>query len=178
MRQFGLLILIGLIVSSLGCKKDPGITYYQISSETLDWIFYKPGSYWIFQDSTSKQYDSIYVDSSSVTKLFHERIFGRDDSYFHDELFISYKDNYYSLLYDKMHTSSALTRFYGSGVSYPIFELDHNDIGETAPWYDKDGEMIGRRTVLNHYSTYQLLDESLNNVYEIEIEDFINHLTV
>ncbi len=58
------LAIIGFVSSC--CKKDtPPPTYY-VPQELKDWMYYKQGSYWVYQDSASNINDSVYVTSSEI----------------------------------------------------------------------------------------------------------------
>jgi hypothetical protein len=57
----------------LSCKKDPpvggsgnGDPVTHFSKTTLDYCFFKPGSWWVYVDSISGTKDSVYVTSSSL----------------------------------------------------------------------------------------------------------------
>ena len=64
--QFGILIIIALSINS--CKKDaPKLGPDQQMSVPLllmDYGYFKPGTYWVYQDSASLTRDSIFVTSS------------------------------------------------------------------------------------------------------------------
>jgi hypothetical protein len=52
--------------TSSECPKDSVITLEQ---EMIDWIQYKPGSYWIYKDSISGNIDSVYVTNFKIERI-------------------------------------------------------------------------------------------------------------
>jgi hypothetical protein len=54
-----------------------------IEQEMIDWLFYKPGSYWIYIDSVTGAYDSIYV-----TKTYYDTL-----NFLHSDLFRNSNNN-------------------------------------------------------------------------------------
>ncbi len=66
MKQFSVLLVI-LSFSLISCHKDsPQVPMYNcpVSQEAMDLAYFKPGTYWIYQDSATKKIDSTYVTSA------------------------------------------------------------------------------------------------------------------
>ncbi|MBX2986184.1 MAG: hypothetical protein KF882_09495 [Bacteroidia bacterium] len=64
MRKITLLISILLVIILQSCfkeKKCPKPAPRFLEQEMLDWIVFQPGSYWIYIDSITGSYDSVYV---------------------------------------------------------------------------------------------------------------------
>jgi hypothetical protein len=81
-----ILSLLFLLFADSCKKKKCGVKPNKMQQEMLDWIFFKEGSYWIYQDTISGAYDSVYVFKSE---------FVEDDKYFEkpdDECPISISD--------------------------------------------------------------------------------------
>jgi hypothetical protein len=59
---FGIVVITMFFLSS-SCKKDKKIeiTPYYLNKEIKDYLDFKPGSYWIYRDTATKQEDSVYV---------------------------------------------------------------------------------------------------------------------
>lgn len=78
MRFLILTLLFLLFADSCRKKQECKPPKVQIiEQEMIDWVFYKPGSYWIYNDSVTGAYDSVYV-----TKTYYDTL-----NFLHSDLF-------------------------------------------------------------------------------------------
>ena len=75
MKHYLFLISIATLAIINSCKKEcrkpEDVPVTKIEQEMYDWIVFKPGSYWIYIDSISGVYDSVYVTNVLLdTSLF------------------------------------------------------------------------------------------------------------
>ena len=54
-------VLFVLLILVIGCKKEESKVGFQLSPALRDFYKWKPGSYWVMQDSASGDLDSFYV---------------------------------------------------------------------------------------------------------------------
>ncbi len=64
-RLISLFIIALLILTACG-KNDKEYSTYYLSQEYKDYVVYKVGSYWIYEDSASKSVDSIYLYNQEI----------------------------------------------------------------------------------------------------------------
>lgn len=50
-----------IVAFLLICSCEPKDKYYYVNLESKEWALYKPGSWWVYQDSVSKIEDSLFV---------------------------------------------------------------------------------------------------------------------
>ncbi|MBX2986199.1 MAG: hypothetical protein KF882_09575 [Bacteroidia bacterium] len=100
MKKLILLISIAILATISSCKKDkkcPDISTILIEQEMKDWIVFQPGSYWIYIDSITGSYDSVYVTSTyyDTLNILHSDLFRNSDSkciiQSHQEIDIEYE---------------------------------------------------------------------------------------
>ncbi|MCZ2128988.1 MAG: hypothetical protein LC109_01850 [Bacteroidia bacterium] len=69
MKKSILFISIAILATISSCIKDkkcPDISTILIEQEMKDWMFFDSGSYWIYIDSVTGAYDSVYVTKTEV----------------------------------------------------------------------------------------------------------------
>ena len=100
MKHLLFLTIIAISATISSCKKDkkcPDITPILIEQEMKDWIVFQTGSYWIYIDSITGAYDSVYVTSTyyDTLNILHSDLFRNSDSkciiQSHQEIDIEYE---------------------------------------------------------------------------------------
>jgi hypothetical protein len=85
MKHLLFLTIIAILATISSCKKDkkcPDISTILIEQEMKDWIVFQPGSYWIYIDSITGSYDSVYVTSTyyDTLNIRHSDLFRNSDN--------------------------------------------------------------------------------------------------
>jgi len=103
---FNISILIGaLFVLLSGCRPDPpvdsaqciGCTQYHVS-DVKNWLYFQPGTYWIYEEATSGAIDSVYVTGNTYDDGNPQSAFFRCETY------SSYYNYYFNYLSDNGNT--------------------------------------------------------------------------
>jgi hypothetical protein len=69
MKHYLILFSLLVLAAISGCKKDkkcPNVSITYLEQEMKDWIYFDSGSYWIYIDSVTGAYDSVYVTKSVI----------------------------------------------------------------------------------------------------------------
>jgi hypothetical protein len=67
MKKALLLALVPLLMATTCNKKEKEYPTYYMDQEFKDYTLFKVGSYWVYQDSASKQIDSVYLYKQEIT---------------------------------------------------------------------------------------------------------------
>ena len=111
-----LLIAISLLLGILQSCRESKDVYVDIRPEYLEWINFKEGSWWVYQDSATSIQDSIYVKSTE------EGYFQLKDWHYFE----------YKRINIQSHTSSLNQYYNTSALSDGIYlTLSRSDISQT-----------------------------------------------
>jgi len=174
------IIIVLTFLSFWGCKKDEEseVKHYRIDNETKEWIYYKTGSFWVYQDSSSNMLDTLLIVNDSLNKLYHQQISSHDASYYYDLLKIEYdSNNYYALKTESMIGEGVMTRKFKNGSEHAYFDSEHLLLGVIIDLHNSDGDVIGSTVHLNNFDSYSILGNNFSNVKEIKITDYITNKT-
>jgi hypothetical protein len=67
MKKALLLALVPLLMATTCNKKEKQYPTYYMDQEFKDYTLFKVGSYWVYQDSATKQIDSVYLYKQEIT---------------------------------------------------------------------------------------------------------------
>jgi hypothetical protein len=68
MKKYFLIFSFVLVVTA--CKKEE-TKYIKLSSEMKEWAWFKPGSYWVYQNEATGELDSVYVIKDTLDHDFN-----------------------------------------------------------------------------------------------------------
>jgi hypothetical protein len=74
MKNYLFLISLLALATLNSCIKDKKCREKQpilLEQEMKDWIYFQPGSYWIYEDSVTKTVDSVYVTEAKIEREEH-----------------------------------------------------------------------------------------------------------
>ncbi len=142
-----------IITASCGCSNDkntdsdPNNGFWTIPQEVKDYIFFKPGSYWIYQDSSTGIIDSVFLE------LYN---YGIDTSFDGNNI-----DGFFEYCFNNLHHSydGKVDVYWVNGGWLKMY-------GYTPVWHDKfyPGHFIGETYLFGHpfiedkiYSPYTAL---------------------
>jgi len=128
-----------LTILFIGCHKDthpppPPLGFRHTPTQLLEYSIFKPGSYWIYQDTNTKRIDSVYVtgyEHDTVTANYFTGQTQKGDQYlmYFTDVYNGYSYQYYiPIWYDRTNPNTPVTWFNilsgGStqgfgGTSYP-----------------------------------------------------------
>jgi hypothetical protein len=100
MKHYLFLFSLLILAAISGCKKDKKCNppkMYNIEQEMKDWLYFKTGGYWIYIDSVSGAYDSVYVTKTyyDTLNILHSEVFSNSKSkctiQSHQEIVIEYE---------------------------------------------------------------------------------------
>jgi len=174
MKKIFIIILAVLFIS---CHKDKEIRYDNFSQTTLDYVYFKTGSLWVYKDSVSGYLDSIRVNSAILEKRHHGQITSMDESYDYDYLHIDYNNNFYKLLNESMSGQSFLSRIYNCdsiNVNYILYQENSMVVGSV----HNMGDRPQTRTIKAFYNQFQVQNHTFYNVYIIKIVDGETNRTI
>lgn len=69
MKHYLLFLGLSILTTLFGCQKDkkcPNVRTTYLEEEMKDWILFDSGSYWVYIDSVTGAYDSVYVTKSGI----------------------------------------------------------------------------------------------------------------
>lgn len=142
-----ILLLLFIISTSIipGCIKSSIITpYYTISEEFANYCWFEEGSWWIFQNDSTMQTDSIKITDVFETKRFHSQ----HVSFHYDAIELFIKSNIFNISRHELTAGeygttlgemTSLLRLYKDDGSYQLVFSPKYPIGATIILGDKSG---------------------------------------
>ena len=171
---FGFIILL----LAIGCKKDEPVKsgVELIGQETLDWVFYKSGSYWIYRDSLSGIYDTLVI----IEHIFDTAYAYPPDSqlWYPNTKFQSVRsyydtNNYYSLSEEGLTAGAAFTKILLDSSRHIIFDNEHLTLGVETNIHNLENEIISSTTYLKYYDLLYVNGKAYNSVRKILVKDHL-----
>lgn len=95
-----------------------------INNEFKSWIFYKPGSYWIYLNNQTGKKDSIYITNFENKVNYHEGPYSGYVSYYWEYANIEFSGNIYYNFRLQGAEYYAGTGDFIDGVSNAMIQLD------------------------------------------------------
>jgi hypothetical protein len=86
MKKALLLALVPLLMATTCNKKEKQYPTYYMDQEFKDYTLFKVGSYWVYQDSATKQIDSVYLYKQTIAVSNYGKEIGYNAEYFREEL--------------------------------------------------------------------------------------------
>jgi hypothetical protein len=86
MKKALLLALVPLLMATTCNKKEKQYPTYYMDQEFKDYTLFKVGSYWVYQDSATKQIDSVYLYKQTIAVSNYGKEIGYNAEYFSEEL--------------------------------------------------------------------------------------------
>jgi len=83
-------IVLGLLLFS--CKKDPD--FYPVSDEFKPWFLFQQGSFWIFQNDSTLDLDSVYIKSPPA----YYNVPNPDRTYSRQAISIQYQSSFFEFI--------------------------------------------------------------------------------
>ncbi len=158
-----LFITLAICCFLVGCRK---IKHYAISSKILkDAVSFKPGTFYIYQDSLSSQTDSFWVDNREENGSY-----SNDETYTYDWMSYTMRD-----------TLGHKFSFYTAGNKQKVKQVIGSHNGYASIWLTdpfKVGNTInnvsGSFNCIGHHSSLLIKGVSYNNVYVVTGSAFKN----
>ncbi|MEE4256030.1 MAG: hypothetical protein V2I47_03245 [Bacteroidales bacterium] len=177
-RSFKIWFGVLIFLLAIGCKKDEPVKsdVKLIGQESLNWVFYKSGSYWIYQDSISSMYDTLVIK---------EHFFDTTYAYPPDsqlpypntrfQSVRSYYDtnNYYSLSEEGVTAGGAFTKLLLDCSRHIIFDNEHLIIGVETNIHNLENEIISSTTYLEYFDLLIVNGKAYNSVRKILVKDHL-----
>jgi hypothetical protein len=74
MKRYLFLFSLLVLTTLYSCQKDKKcreLSPILLEQEMKDWIYFQPGSYWIYEDSVTNTVDSVYVTEAKIERKEH-----------------------------------------------------------------------------------------------------------
>jgi hypothetical protein len=173
-------ICFGLLIFALvfGCKKEEPVKsdVKLIGQETLDWVFYKAGSYWIYQDSISDMFDTLVI----VEHFFDTTYAYPPDSqlWYPNTRFQSARsyydtNNFYSFSEEGITAGGAFTKILLDSSRHIIFDNEHLILGVETNIHNLENEIISSTTYLEYFDLLTINGKAYNSVRKILVKDHL-----
>jgi len=133
--KISFLILIIIPFWSCSKKEDNSLQYYRLSQEYIDWFYFKHGSYWVYKNVSTTEFDSLIVDSASIVKRYYPYGSGHAKPFYYDYLKVTFNSNFLNITYDDVAGGGVLCRNFNDSIVYPIFDSGRNIKGEIVNFY-------------------------------------------
>jgi len=150
--------LLFVCVLLSGCKKKEQTTYYYLPQYFKDYMVYKQGSYWIYRNEVTMDFDSCYI--SKVTQGFYSN----DRNSLFEKILIEYKSDFYK------------TCFVDNGE----VSLDSHDLSGTCMSTNDSPGMIFYYEdnvfyqFINHVDTIKIGNNNYTNVINSKYSEYEN----
>jgi hypothetical protein len=164
-----LLILFTGIFLIFGCNEADEKTALPIPQQYTDWFYFNKGSYWVYDRNDLDIKDTLAVDTSIF--LF---VNNSEPPYDMEEyLRISYEANPFSITYDHLTATSALSRNFTDSTWYPIYDISNSEPGKELVIHDSFGNVVGTSELENFYADYTIGDNAFDSVMVVFISDLV-----
>lgn len=174
-------ILILMLIPFWSCskKEDNSPQYYKLSQEFIDWFYFKPGSYWVYKNVSTAEFDSLIVDSASIAIRYYPYGSGHANPFYYDYLKVTFKPNFMNITYDDVGGGGGaiLCRNFNDSIVYPIFNPERNIKGEILNFYNFS-HLVCTTEVLDYLNLLQIENNHFYNVMIVQVKDLIKIRTV
>jgi hypothetical protein len=182
-RNIIFFLLFGLsTIATFSCKKSDNnvnddYTAY-IPTTDKEWYYFKSGSFWIYKNDSTGHYDSLVVDSASI------KLYDQNTIYPTEQLYVHYKSNAFNITFEKLWARSvcgagcALNFNYQSQYyAFPGFICHSDTVGNVFKYFDQTQTLTMQRTIIAYYPSFSTDVGVIENVYKLEIKDFVLNKT-